>query len=660
MSINSKIFLSFLLMVIIAVATGVIGWNASGSLSRSLNNVVNAELPLNDNIGNLGRYLEAASAAQRTMLDPDLAMDVRNSLRAEVAVAREKILRHSGGIEAILREFDTSIEGLDAVRAKWGETSPLVLEWAKESDDLLSIYNDWEKTTILNPYSLMANLRGYRGDHYQLGTRLGRMVVTGQDSPPDITNSDTACAFGKWRVNFDAGKEPFSTNPVMVEAMRKMVEPHRRFHQAAHDIQAMIRKGRETDPAELRRTYEQMVDSANEVMANFDAMIGEANRAKELYDSAERFALGPLFERKAATMASLDSLIALNNSNLDANSSRAVASGNRAVVEVGSLAFASLAVGILLSLFLGWTIRKSLTGPLNAIVASLSDEAELLARTAEEFADNASVLSQGAMQQETSLEETSSALEEMASMTRKSADSAAEANTLMHENARQVGDGSQAVDNMGKAMAEINDSSEKIRAIIKTIEEIAFQTNLLALNAAVEAARAGEAGKGFAVVADEVRNLAQRSAQASRDTEHLIVVTVGRIKAGNAITKEIQERFVSIAEATGKIERLVSEIKVSTGEQALGMDQMNTAVAQISEVTQNNSANASQSASSCQRLAGQVESIHEAVERISGVLGRRAAARSARAPNCEPGERRDGGNGNAGRAVRQLALPAPK
>src|SRR6185295_18888337 len=145
-----------------------------------------------------------------------------------------------------------------------------------------------------------------------------------------------------------------------------------------------------------------------------------------------------------------------------------------------------------------------------------------------------------------SLEETTSALEEMASMTRKNAETAQQAAGLAGETKSAADRGNQAMHKMGTAIAEIQKSATETAKIIKVIDEIAFQTNLLALNAAVEAARAGEAGTGFAVVAEEVRNLAMRSAEAAKNTSAMIEESVSNARNGVALSQDVAKSLGEI------------------------------------------------------------------------------------------------------------------
>jgi methyl-accepting chemotaxis protein len=174
---------------------------------------------------------------------------------------------------------------------------------------------------------------------------------------------------------------------------------------------------------------------------------------------------------------------------------------------------------------------------------------------------------------------------------------------------------------MSTAIEDIKKSSDETAKIIKTIDEIAFQTNLLALNAAVEAARAGEAGKGFAVVAEEVRNLAQRSAEAARNTAEMIEGSVKNADNGVAISGEVATLLDEISGNNSKVNDLVGEISAASNEQAQGIDQINTAVGQMDQVTQSNAANAEESASASEELSAQAEQLSGMVDQLQTMVG---------------------------------------
>lgn len=200
------------------------------------------------------------------------------------------------------------------------------------------------------------------------------------------------------------------------------------------------------------------------------------------------------------------------------------------------------------------------------------------------------MLAEGVTENAASLEETSAALEELSSMTARNAENSGEANSLMQETQGTVETALTSMTDLGKAMEDIASSGEKIGRIIKTIDEIAFQTNLLALNAAVEAARAGEAGAGFAVVAEEVRNLAIRSAEAAQNTAQLISFTIQNISSGTNLVETANTNFGSVAEFSQKVANLLSDVAEASKEQAQGIGQITTAMTQMDKVTQGNAA----------------------------------------------------------------------
>ncbi len=287
-------------------------------------------------------------------------------------------------------------------------------------------------------------------------------------------------------------------------------------------------------------------------------------------------------------------------------------------------------VAVLLGIGMAFVIGRGIVTALKRIIDSLAEGAEQVASASGQVSSASQSLAEGSTEQAAGLEETSSSLEEMSSMTRQNADNAQQANTLASEASRAADTGTGSMQKMNDAIEEIQKSSDETAKIIKVIDEIAFQTNLLALNAAVEAARAGEAGKGFAVVAEEVRNLAMRSAEAAKNTANMIEESVKNSKNGVDIATEVGKALEEIVTGIGKTSELVSEIAAASSEQAQGIDQVNTAMAQMDKVTQQNAANAEESASASEELSAQAESMNEVVNQLAGLVGGTAGIRRGR------------------------------
>ncbi len=246
---------------------------------------------------------------------------------------------------------------------------------------------------------------------------------------------------------------------------------------------------------------------------------------------------------------------------------------------------------------------------LNDLLAKVADAAEQVSSASGQIASSSQAVASGASEQARSLEDTTSRLESMATMTKLSTDNAQQADALAQTAKDATAAGTAAVEQMMGAMGRIRTSAESTSQIIKDINEITFQTNLLALNAAVEAARAGEAGRGFAVVAEEVRSLALRSKEAAQKTEELIRQSVKETEAGAATSKQVNDRLAEIAKGIGKVTEIVAEIASTAREQASGIEHVNTAMTEMNKVTQQNAANSEESSSAAEELSGQAQEL---------------------------------------------------
>jgi methyl-accepting chemotaxis protein len=252
-------------------------------------------------------------------------------------------------------------------------------------------------------------------------------------------------------------------------------------------------------------------------------------------------------------------------------------------------------------------------GQLQQTISAIVSSTREVTNASAEISTSTTNLSQRTEEQAASLEETSASMEQIAATVKLNADNARQASQSATVT-REVADrGGQVVGQAVQAMARIEESSRKIADIIGVIDEIARQTNLLALNAAVEAARAGEAGRGFAVVASEVRSLAQRSSQAAKDIKDLITNSNSQVKDGVDLVNKAGAALTEIVTSIKSVAETVAEIAAASAEQATGLEQVNRALTQMDEVTQQNSALVEENAATAKTLETQAVAMTEQV-----------------------------------------------
>lgn len=248
-------------------------------------------------------------------------------------------------------------------------------------------------------------------------------------------------------------------------------------------------------------------------------------------------------------------------------------------------------------------LKENLSGTLSQI----NQSADQVSAGSDQVSSGAQALSQGATEQASSVEELAATINEISNNIEQNAKNAELASTNSEHVKEQAEESGKRMQEMLSAMEDISNTSGEIGKIIKTIEDIAFQTNMLSLNAAVEAARAGAAGKGFAVVADEVRNLAAKSADASKNTSALIEGALQAVERGTKIANETASALNDVVSGVGDVAATIDQISSASKDQSDAVRQVTLGIDQISSVVQTNSATAEESAAASEELSGQAQ-----------------------------------------------------
>ena len=256
---------------------------------------------------------------------------------------------------------------------------------------------------------------------------------------------------------------------------------------------------------------------------------------------------------------------------------------------------------------------KKINRGLSELLLQISQSADNVAASSEQVSSGSQNLAQGTTEQAASVEELTGMMSEISDQAYRNSRDAQEASEkaqMVKENATES---SRSMQEMVKAMAEISGKSDEIRKIVKTIEDFSFQTNILALNAAVEAARAGDRGKGFSVVANEVRSLANQSSAASKSTAALIQSSLQAVENGRRIANETDNALAEVVSGIDNVSELLFHITDASSKQFDANRQVTENINLISEVVQTNSATAEECAAASEELASQAQLLKELV-----------------------------------------------
>ena len=360
--------------------------------------------------------------------------------------------------------------------------------------------------------------------------------------------------------------------------------------------------------AALGNAWERLLEIHRRVAAT--AMENGNQRARRLSLSEAR----PLAEQATRRMEAIAAEHRKAMASARAASDAAAKSARRNMLLAG-------AVGILLGGGLAVWLLAGLNRRLRGWLIRLDQGATGVHAAARQIASAGEQLAAGANRQSAALEETRGFAEEVQGKTRENAEHAAEANRGMAQARDRLKRSDDAMAGLESAMTAIGRSGAEASKVLAGVDDIATQTNLLALNAAVEAARAGQAGAGFSVVAEEVRNLARRSAEESRNTAEVLRGSEERVREGTELVSELQTAYGEAAEAARASADRVAEISAAAAESAAALDQLQSAISGVDEVVQMNAGNAEELASSAAEMVAEAGRVREVVGELRQTLG---------------------------------------
>lgn len=624
LSLRGKLLASFGAMVLLASALGFLGYRTADRSSRTVEELGLQRLPAVGAIKTIKEASGAVKEALMRMLNLDLAVEERQRATQIVADARARYGKAWEEFEALPHSTEEQAQwkALGEIWVTWRAENSKFFELAKTYDDRSAAFNATSSAESLTYRQALTEMQLVTTElslHAVSAVREWKNILLRGSDPEQMKQCLAA---------LDA---QFAATDESLKALRTLAQDLSLFKAEVADVEQMVgslrdgyrsslKKHDPSDPAFAAAIDQEVRGVDRPMFAKLDALHAAVEKEMAAIDSLESrmnaLALGPCLKADIAANVILDNLIAMNVSAATEAAHTATEDAREAkVLSVGALV-GSAAVALTLALM----ISNRLSKRLHELSTALDEGANQVAAAADQVAASGSMLAEGSSEQAASLEETSASLEEMSSMVRRNTEIAEDASNVAREARTSADGGASDMQAMIKAMNEIKASSDDIAKIIRTIDEIAFQTNILALNAAVEAARAGVAGAGFAVVAEEVRNLAQRTATSAKETATKIEGAIHRAEQGVTISSKVAQTFEAIIERVRNLDSLVAEVAAASKEQNQGISQVTIAVNEMDKVTQSSAASAEESASAAQELSSQAGSLHDIVAELRAVV----------------------------------------
>ncbi|MFH1985287.1 MAG: MCP four helix bundle domain-containing protein, partial [Pseudomonadota bacterium] len=403
--LSVKLIGSFVIVAVITLAVGFVGWQGVGALSQHLTEIGDVRLPSIQSLLIVEKEGESIRVAQRTLLNPDLSREDNARQFKNIAKARDRYQEAWKIYEPLPQTPEEAV--------LWKKFVPAWDAWRQENNAFLKIMEELNGLDVGNPMAMRELLAEIRGDHYKVMSQVAVMVSDGVVF--EGSEDHTACKFGRWQSTFK------TENTKLKTAIAQISEPHKHFHQLVAQIKTRIKEGNLDEAQALFKN--EMVPTADKVFDGLRILRKESEKAEALYEKAVHYAMVTAREKQVTALGYLHEIIKINEEVAASETKEADAVSKRSKL----IALAGMVVGFFAALAFGILLSISISRKLKIIIDGLNEGAEQVASASSQVSTASQSLAEGASEQAASIEETSSSLEEMSSMTRQNADNATQA-----------------------------------------------------------------------------------------------------------------------------------------------------------------------------------------------------------------------------------------